>query len=92
MKGPGAEELLEFLGTAESGSTPVGLQGTLKGPHLTTPEAAEHAGTQTHSPQGRTAWKKVGHQPVIFMKIGDTGGPDVGADEESRDEAAQRGC
>lgn len=51
VKGTRAQELLELLGAAESGSTPVGLENTLQGVHLTAPEAAERAGTQTHSSQ-----------------------------------------
>lgn len=48
VKGTRVQELLQLLGAAESGSTPVGLESMLQGAHLTAPAAAEHAGTQTH--------------------------------------------
>lgn len=63
MKRTRAQELLELLGllgAAQSGSTPEGLESTLHSAHLTAPEAAEHAGTQTHGPQGDAGWKKEG--------------------------------
>lgn len=60
MKRTRAQELLELLGAAQSGSTPVGLESTLQSAHLTAPEAAEHTGTQTHGPQGDAGWKREG--------------------------------
>lgn len=67
VKGAGAQELLGLLGAAESASTPVGLESTLQGAHLTAPEAAEHAGTQTHGSQGDASWKKEGSSAGNFL-------------------------
>lgn len=59
MKGTRAQELLQLL-PAGPGATAVGLEGQLQGAHLTAPEAAEHAGTQTHGPQPHAGWKREG--------------------------------
>lgn len=57
MKGPGAQRLLPATGRK---ATPVGLEGPLQGTHLTAPEAAEHAGSQTLGPQPDAGWKTEG--------------------------------